>query len=230
MKTMTLEDVRRATGVEALEENEIGQIRFRAGLSLATKKRHLKSVYRAYRKAEVEWRWILGDMVNDLFLPYGQKKSFCRDAYGERQGNTLYGYSLTAAHWNDHSRDFEGIQWSLFKESGPMPIDVRLDVIARVKRRELTPDNALEFCAKYKRDHRPTGSTGADFEIKNAQKQAELTGSTPPISITTILEPAALIHAVQCINTPAGLNALQKAIDARRSELQDDTDTFAEEE
>lgn len=204
---ITLEDVQRMTGIEALAVNSRGHIRFEEGLSLTIKKRYLKRTVAVYKKAEKEWRFIVGDMINDLCLPIGQKKAYCRDAFGDHQGITYYGYSLTAAHWNDWSRELD-VSWSLFKESGPMPIDERLLIIARVERREIKPEQALIECQEWKRLHNPSGSTGADFEIKTEQKP-DKTGSTLTISNTTILEP--IFRALQCVRELADAVAIRDA-------------------
>lgn len=224
--SMTLEGFQQATGIQALQSNERGQVRFKPGLTLTDRKRFLRRAVAVYKKHDRTWRFFLGDMINDLRLPHGQKKSYCRSAFGEHQGITFYGFSLTAAHWDDWSREYE-VSWSLYKESGPMPIAERLRVIQRVERRELKPEQALIECQDWKRVNMPRGSSGADFDLKTEQKPAP-DGSTLTISNTTILEPA--LHAVHCFQTLQQVDALQAALDARRCELQQETDEFADEE
>lgn len=227
---LSLEDVQRMTGIEALAVNSRGHIRFADGLTATVKRRYLKRTVAVYKKAEKEWRFLIGDMINDLFLPHGQKKAYCRNEFGEHQGITYYGYSLTAAHWNDYEREHE-VYWSLFKESGPMPIQERLSIIQKVERRELKPDEALVECQEWKCLHNPTGSSGADIDLKTAQKP-DSTGSTLTQYNTTILEPLAEILQASASQPPiVTVNALQQALDAIRDALcqEEETDRFAEE-
>lgn len=221
---MTLEDMQRATGINALTVNDIGQIRFKSGLTLTDRKRFLKQAVTVYKKHDRTWRFFLGDMINDLRLPYGQKKAYCRTAFGEHQGITFYGFSLTSAHWDEDSREYE-VSWSLYKESGPMPEEQRLSIIRKVERREIKPEQALVECQDWKRENMPCGSSGADSDLKTGQKPS-LSGSTLTTDNTITLEP--MLQAVHCLATLQHVAALQMTLDARREELQEEEDDFAD--
>lgn len=223
--SVTLEGFQQATGIQALQANERGQIRFKPGLTLTDRKRFLRRAVTVYKKHDRTWRFFLGDMINDLRLPHGQKKSYCRDQFGEHQGVTFYGFSLTAAHWDEDSREYE-VSWSLYKESGPMPPAVRQSIINRVERRELKPEQALLECQEWKRENMPRGSSGADIEIKTEQKP-DSAGSTLTISNTTILEP--MLRALQCIRSLPDAVAIRDAAQSLVDSLDCEEDEFAEE-
>lgn len=229
MSVFTIEEARATTGVEALEVNDRGQIRFRPGLSITIKKRHLKTAYRVYKKHETFWRFLLGDMVNDLCLPYGQKLAYCKDAFGEHAGLTIYGYSLTAACWNESRREWK-MPWSLYKESRNLPDVVKCALAADYESNAWNLSRCLEFVANWKLENKARIATGNSSEIKTGQNPSKTIATKDALSTNTMANPEALIQAVQCIDTEAGLNALQRAIDARRLEIvESEEDGFAEE-
>lgn len=227
MSVFTVEEARATTGVEALEVNERGQIRFRPGLSMTMKKRHLKTAYRVYKKHETFWRFLLGDMVNDLCLPYGQKLAYCKDAFGEHAGLTIYGYSLTAACWNESRREWK-MPWSLYKESRNLPDVVKCALAADYESNAWNLSRCLEFVANWKLENKARIASGNSSEIKTGQNIEKTIAMKDALSTNNMATSHTLIQAVHCIPTEAELDALQQALDVRRNELQEEeTDRFA---
>lgn len=223
--SISLEQVKLDTGVQSLEVNEIGQIRFKPDLSLVTMKKHLKSVYRAYKKQETSWRFLLGDMVNDLKLPYGIKKATCRELFGEQAGFTIYSYSLTAAQWDESRREWK-MPWSLYKQSGSLPDHVKCALAASYEDGAWNLQKCFEFCTNWKLENAPKSSSGTGFDLKTGIE----TGSTLTTDSTKYVELPALLHTARYLPDLQAVDALQQALDCRRAELcEEETDRFAEE-
>lgn len=223
---LSLEDVQRMTGIEALAVNSRGHIRLSSESSLREKKRALKMAIAFYRKQDKAWRFFLGDMVNDLRLPSSAKKAYCKEAFGEQSGITIYGYSLTAAYWNEDNRD-SAAPWSLYKEAAQIvPKELRQSLLQQFVRKEKTLQQSFDVCREWKAVNMPRSSSGTGNEIKTEEKSPS---STLVLSNTNSVELQPIMSALQCVCTLEAVNAVQQALDAIREALcEEETDRFAE--
>ena len=216
MVSLSLEEVKQATGIDELEVNAIGQIRFHRGLTLSVKKRHLKQTNAVYRRKDIGWRFLIGNMINDLRLPYGQKRGYCLDAFGEQAGKTNYGYANTAAHWNDERQDYN-IPWSLFKDAGLLTSELKKDLVKRFTAKEWNLDKCRKFCRDWKEENLPRNSQGISSDGKIGQKQRN---SLLPIPTPNNREFLEVMRAVRYAPTIKDAIALRNAADLRLVELE----------
>lgn len=223
---LTLEQARAAAGTQALQPDSKGRIRFAPNMTLTDRKRALKAAYRYYRRQETAWRFFLGNMVNDLRLPHGEKRGYCRKEFGEKTGLTVYGYAWAAGHWQDLTQEYDWT-WGFYKEAARLPADLKQTLMDRHKVGCLDLDQCTEFCRKWKAENPLKNSAGITFDLKNDQKTNH---STLPLHSITNVEFAALLAGNRHAATLADALALREAASQRVQELQDETDEFADSE
>jgi len=175
---LTLDEARCALGVSDLDADDTGRIGFKRGLSITARKRELKIAFRVYRRNDVALRFILGNMVNDLFLPQRQKKAYCIQAYGDQAGFTIYSYCLTAAQWQGIGQH-RILPWSLYKDAGLLPDDLKECVSSKFISKEWSLSKCREFCANWKVENPRFSSPGTGNDLKTGQKSSSLLVSLP---------------------------------------------------
>ena len=221
MKSLTVDEVRAATGIDAVETNELGQLRFAASFPANQRKVCLRLTHAAYKRKDIGWRLMLGNMVNDLRLPYGDKRQFCINEYGDQGGQTLYGYANTAAHWNDERQDHK-LPWTLYKEAGLLTSDEKHKVICHFVSREWDLDKCCEYCREWKAEHKPRNSAG----ISSAPEQRNSAILSTTSNSREFLD---IEKAVRYASTRADAIAYRDAAAQRVMDFdQDDIDDFAD--
>lgn len=168
--SITLEEVQSATGIEDLIVDDNGRVRLDPLLSLSDKKRAIKIAHSVYRRKDLAYRFLLGNMVNDLRLPAGQKRKYCMRAFGDQGGLTVYVYAWVAGYWQDNTQEYDW-PWSFYKEAASLPIEEQNKLIERHRARHLSFESCQSYCREWKAKNLQSYSTGITSDLKTDENQ-----------------------------------------------------------
>jgi hypothetical protein len=223
---ISLDEVRAATGIDAFTLDKDGRVRLPVDMSISDKKRALKTSYRVYRSKDTAWRFMLGNIVNDLRLPYGEKKFYCLSEFGEQMGRTVYGYARTAGHWIDVTQEYNW-PWSFYKYACCLPEDLKWHLIEQHKNRLLDIRTCEAFCQKWAEEEKARKSTGFSSEAPDLRSSTLVSSSTKYVELSEVLK------AVRHVASRRDALQIQNALQCRFAEFDiddEEADDFADSE
>ena len=211
------------TSLDGIEITPDARITLPDGATFDQQLRILHGLVDSYNMTNSRSRFLIGNFVNALSHRHGDKARIIEKEFPPHEYNRIRKFARVAAAWGWNPGLTWG--WSWYDETAKLKHDDQLHYLAKWQQGGYT---ILDFRSEWQALHPVAVCPTSDKpNVSDSPNPTHPNSNTQYIGFGTL---AALQQALKQTPTLSDIDALQQSLDARRSELQDDTDDFADEE